>query len=287
MLFERPHLLMGWLALLKAKTKESRPSNKLNPVNILIDLYNYLRLEQHSGVPPSQQIWNNDQTLLDSASCFYKDLESYLFKKFEGWAKLEKSLRENKSSMPQNYVKDNKLWESIISAHEGHQMSLELLQLPVILGGETGYYELKVNNSLEIEMPQEFSEPNNIDELIAGLCPAPPARKNEILAWTGGTFYSRETPEAKEYVLEGQHVEKGDVIGLIEVMKMFNQIRAEFSGTIRKICVSADSGIIVSRGQQLFEIDPDEPSVSETEEDKLIRQQEYTVMIMKKIVPLS
>ena len=107
------------------------------------------------------------------------------------------------------------------------------------------------------------------------------------MAWTGGTFYSRETPEAEEYVMEGQHVEKGDVIGLLEVMKMFNQIRAEFSGTIRKVCVSAGSGIIVSRGQQLFEIDPDEPSVSETEEEKFIRQQEYTVMIMKRIVPLN
>ena len=128
---------------------------------------------------------------------------------------------------------------------------------------------------------------DKIEELIAELDPAPPARKNEILAWTGGTFYSRETPEAEEYVLEGQHVEKGEVIGLLEVMKMFNQIRAEFSGTIRKICVSAGSGIIVSRGQQLFEIDPDEPSVSETEEEKFIRQQEYTVMIMKRIVPLS
>jgi len=287
MLFERPHLLMGWLALLKAKTKESRLSNKLNPVNILIDLYNYLRLEQHSDDPPSEKIWSNDQTLLDSASYFYKDLESQLSKKIEGWTKLVKILSENKSSIPPNYVKDNKLWESIISAHKGHQMSLELLQLPVILGEEAGYYELKVNDSLEIEVPQEFYEPSNIDALIAGLDPAPPARKNEILAFTGGTFYSRETTDAEEYVVEGQHVEKGDVIGLIEVMKMFNQVRAEFSGTIRKICVSAGSGIIVSRGQQLFEIDPDEPSVSETEEEIFIRQQKYTFIIMKRILPLS
>ena len=287
MLFERPHLLMGWLALIKAKTQKSVLSNKHNPVNILIDLYHYLRLEQHSGVPPSEQIWSNDQTLLDSASSFYKDLEARLSKKVKGWPKLVKLMSENKSSMPPNFVKDQKLWESIICAHKGYQMSLELLQLPVILGEEAGYYELKVNNSLEIEVPQELYEPGKIDELIAGLDPAPPARKNEILAWTGGTFYSRETPEAEEYVLEGQHVEKGDVIGLLEVMKMFNQIRAEFSGTIRKICVSAGSGIIVSRGQQLFEIDPDEPSVSETEEEKFIRQQEYTVMIMKRIVPLN
>ena len=111
--------------------------------------------------------------------------------------------------------------------------------------------------------------------------------KNEILAWSGGTFYSRETPDAEEYVMEGQHVEKGDVIGLLEVMKMFNQIRAEFAGTIRKICVTPGSGIIVSRGQQLFEIEPDDPSESETKEEKLMKQQEYTVKLMKRIVPLN
>ena len=87
--------------------------------------------------------------------------------------------------------------------------------------------------------------------------------------------------------MEGQHVEKGDIIGLLEVMKMFNQIRAEFSGTIRKICITAGTGIIVSRGQQLFEIEPDDPSESETKEEKLIKQQEYTAMLMKRIVPLN
>jgi len=161
------------------------------------------------------------------------------------------------------------------------------LQFPVILAEKVGYFDLRGNDSLEVEIPAEFQDSEVNAELAAELAPLPPARSNEILAWTGGTFYSRETPEAEEYVMEGQHVEKGDVIGLLEVMKMFNQIRAEFSGTIRKVCVSAGSGIIVSRGQQLFEIDPDEPSVSETEEEKFIRQQEYTVMIMKRIVPLN
>jgi biotin carboxyl carrier protein len=286
-LFERPHLLMGWLALLKAKTEESRHSNKQNPVNILVNLYNYLRLEKNSDVPPCEQIWSNDQILLDSATSFYKDLESQLRKKIKGWAKLTKFLSEHKTSMPPNFVKDKELWERIISAHSGHQMSLELLQLPEIIGLEAGYYGLKVNTSLEVEVPEAFHEQGIIEELIAELDPAPPTRKNEILAWTGGTFYSRETPDAAEYVMEGQHVERGDVIGLLEVMKMFNQIRAEFSGTIRKICVTAGSGIIVSRGQQLFEIEPDDPSESETKEEKLIKQQEYTVKLMKRIVPLN
>ena len=82
-------------------------------------------------------------------------------------------------------------------------------------------------------------------------------------------------------------MEKGDVIGLLEVMKMFNQIRAEFSGTIRKICVSEGSGVIVSRGQKLFEIDPDEPSLYENKEEIFLKQKEYTSMIMNRIVPLS
>ena len=42
-------------------------------------------------------------------------------------------------------------------------MSLELLQLPMIIGEEAGYYELKVNNSLEIEIPQELNEPRRIE----------------------------------------------------------------------------------------------------------------------------
>ncbi len=186
-LFERPHLLMGWLALLKAKTGESRDSNKLNPVKILINLYNYLRLEKLSDVPPSEQIWSNDQILLDSATSFYKDLESQLSKKFKGWAKLKKFLTEQKASIPPNFVKNKELWEMIISAHNGHQMSLELLQLPEIIGEEAGYYGLKVNNSLEVEVPEMLNEPGIFDELIAELDPAPPTRKNEILAWTGGT----------------------------------------------------------------------------------------------------
>jgi len=286
-LFERPHLLMGWLASLKSKYQRSIFLKKNNPIDLLIDLYNFLHLEKYSNFLPSEQIWSNDQKLLNSASSFYKDLETQFNKRIKGWENLTKLLREHSSSVPPNFMKDKKLWEGINCAHKGHQISLELLQIPMILGEEAGYYELKVNNSFEIEIPKELHEPGNIKELIAELDPAPTARKNEILAWTGGTFYSRETPETEEYAVEGQHVEKGDVIGLLEVMKMFNQIRAEFSGTIRKICVSACSGIIVSRGQKLFEIDPDDPSGYENEEDKLAMQKEYTTKIMKRIVSLN
>ncbi len=285
-LFERPHLLMGWLSFINSKYNESTLSNKVNLVNVLIELYNYLHLEKHEGIPSSEQIWSNDQTLIDSATSFYKFLDSQLSKKIKTWPQLTKLLKENKSSIPTDFLKDLELSERIISQHYVHQMSMELLQIPEIIGNEAGYYQLKVKDNLEIEIPEILSESGNIEEFITALDPVPPARKNEILAWTGGTFYSRETPEAKEYVQKGQHVEKGDVIGILEVMKMFNQIRAEFSGTIRNICVSADSGVIVSRSQKLFEIEPDEPSAIETEDEKFMKQKEYTFKLMEKIVPL-
>jgi biotin carboxyl carrier protein len=164
---------------------------------------------------------------------------------------------------------------------------MELLQLPSILAKKAGYYDFRGNNTLEVKIPKEFQDPESNEELIAKLSPPPSAKSNEILAWTGGTFYSRETPEAGEYVREGQHVEEGDVLGLLEVMKMFNQIRAEFPGTIRKICVEAGSGIIVSSGQSLFLLDPDVPPVTETEEEIFKKQPEQTTSIMQHIYPAN
>ena len=138
-----------------------------------------------------------------------------------------------------------------------------------------------------MEIPAEFKDSEVNAELVAELAPLPPAKSNEILAWTGGIFYLRETPDADEYVQEGQHIEEGEILGLLEVMKMFNQIRAEFSGTIRKVCVEASFGIIVSPGQPLFQIDPDVPPLTETEEELFRRQQGQTTLLMQKIIPTN
>ena len=161
------------------------------------------------------------------------------------------------------------------------------MQFPVILAEKVGYFDLRGNDSLEVEIPAEFQDSEVNAELVAELAPPPPARSNEILARTGGTFYLRESPDADEYVREGQHIKEGEVLGLLEVMKMFNQIRAEFPGTIRKVCVEAGSGIIVSRGQPLFQIDPDVPPLTETEEGLFKRQQEQTTSFMQKIIPAN
>jgi pyruvate/2-oxoglutarate dehydrogenase complex dihydrolipoamide acyltransferase (E2) component len=54
------------------------------------------------------------------------------------------------------------------------------------------------------------------------------------------------------------HFEKDQPLYIIEVMKMFNTIRAPFSGTIDKIIMEGGDGTIVQKGQPLFKITPDE-----------------------------
>jgi biotin carboxyl carrier protein len=272
------------LAFQKSKNKGNNPSARQNPVLILRDLYHFLRLDQHPGIPPSEQIWVNDQHILASAESFYSDLVHNLGQSAMAWQELTTLLNSTKPPASFLLNENPKLWERILAAHKGHQVALELLLLPEIIAENAGYFEFSGNDKLEVEIPQEFCDPELAEELIAELAPQPPASGNEILAWTGGTFYSRETPEAEEYVYEGQHIEEGDVLGLLEVMKMFNQIRAEFPGTIRKICVEAGSGIIVSSGQSLFLIDPDVPPVTETEEEIFKKQQEQTTAIMQNII---
>lgn len=67
-----------------------------------------------------------------------------------------------------------------------------------------------------------------------------------------GTFYRAASPEAAPFVEEGQVVEKGQVLCLVEAMKLFNEIEAEFKCKIVKVCV--DNAQPVEFGQPLFVI---------------------------------
>ncbi len=57
------------------------------------------------------------------------------------------------------------------------------------------------------------------------------------------------------------HFDKGQPLYIIEVMKMFNTVRAPFSGTLDKIIIQGGEGSIVQKGQPLFKITPDEKHV--------------------------
>jgi len=67
-----------------------------------------------------------------------------------------------------------------------------------------------------------------------------------------GTFYRSPSPGAKAFVEEGQSVQAGDVLCIVEAMKMMNQIEADKSGTIGKILV--EDGQPLEFDQPLFTI---------------------------------
>jgi len=67
-----------------------------------------------------------------------------------------------------------------------------------------------------------------------------------------GVFYAAPSPEAEPFVTLGQAVKKGQVLCIIEAMKLMNEITAEKDGVITEVCVS--NGDIVEFGQSLFYI---------------------------------
>ena len=76
----------------------------------------------------------------------------------------------------------------------------------------------------------------------------------EVASPMVGTFYRSPSPETSSYVEVGDVVQKGDVLCIVEAMKLMNEVKAEFSGKIAEICV--ENAEAVEFGQTLFLVEP-------------------------------
>lgn len=79
-----------------------------------------------------------------------------------------------------------------------------------------------------------------------------PVTGNIIVSPLVGTFYASPTPDAENFVRVGDHVKKGQVVGIVEAMKLMNEIESEFDGVVEEILVSNED--TVEYGQPLFRI---------------------------------
>src|SRR2546428_3602120 len=92
--------------------------------------------------------------------------------------------------------------------------------------------------------------------------PPPPAHVADALSFAGitieapmvGTFYRASSPTAEPYVHEGDLVKEGQILCIIEAMKLMNEIESKVAGRVMKIFVENAHG--VEYGQPLFLIDP-------------------------------
>ncbi|MBE0438388.1 MAG: acetyl-CoA carboxylase biotin carboxyl carrier protein [Gammaproteobacteria bacterium] len=85
--------------------------------------------------------------------------------------------------------------------------------------------------------PAPVSDPATAALVVEAPAPAAPNTANAVKSPMVGTFYRSSSPEAPSFIEVGQTVTAGDVICIIEAMKMFNQIEADRSGVVKAILV--------------------------------------------------
>ena len=94
-----------------------------------------------------------------------------------------------------------------------------------------------------------FAEPES-----APAKPNPREQYLEVKSPMVGTYYGAPEPGARPYVAAGARIDKGQVLCIIEAMKIMNEIESEFSGVVKEVCVQ--DAHPVEYGQVLFRIDP-------------------------------
>ncbi|MFA6822588.1 MAG: biotin/lipoyl-containing protein [Geobacter sp.] len=258
-LLDDPHLLAGWLSIntKNFKIEKGRVVWLRNPLGVLKETYDYLHMDHRPHKPAAEIIWDHDNELLQQGLHFYKTLREQFGLEREEYFKLNDILQKEK---PQGGY-DAETWEQIRSSHYGYEAGMELLGMLFLIGGNTKFWDMKVEEDLEVTIPDYLTDPELQARMKKVLVPPPATKADEIVAVCGGMYYGQEAPGMPPFVTEGMHFEKDQPLYIIEVMKMFNTIRAPFSGTIDKIIMEGGDGTIVQKGQPLFKITPDEKFV--------------------------
>jgi acetyl-CoA carboxylase biotin carboxyl carrier protein len=150
-----------------------------------------------------------------------------------------------------------------------NQEAFDLIERMLKLMDERGLLELEVEQAgVRIRLKKQGQLPpapvaaypqpviHTVATAVAAQ-PAPgaePTHQEVIKSPMVGTFYASPAPDAPSFVEEGQEIQEGQVVCIIEAMKLMNEIKAECSGRIAKIMVK--NGEPVEYGQSLFLIDP-------------------------------
>jgi acetyl-CoA carboxylase biotin carboxyl carrier protein len=150
-----------------------------------------------------------------------------------------------------------------VAAPAGDERTVELTRRLAALLAELGLSEVEVESGDVRVRVQRAATPAVPPLPVA---PAPPADERSLVADTVspalvtveapmvGTFYRASSPTADPYVQEGDVVKEGQVLCIIEAMKLMNEIESKVGGRVARILV--ENGHAVEYGQPLFLVDP-------------------------------
>ena len=151
-------------------------------------------------------------------------------------------------------------------------MDLRKLKTLIDLGSESGVAELEITEGedrvrivnrngaapVQVHQPVTVAQPMPVPVPAPEAAPAPaPAAPQQtgtpLTSPMVGTFYRAPSPGADPFVKVGDTVKKGQVVCIIEAMKLLNEVEADMDGTVKEVCV--ENGQPVEFGQSLFIIE--------------------------------
>jgi acetyl/propionyl-CoA carboxylase alpha subunit len=270
------HALAGFLGLHDGRLWK-RAGNDItfceNPMVFLRELYHYLNMEPTPKKPACDMIWDHDAVLLGDALDFYESAADAFG--IRDWSQLSARLEGKQDAALVG--DDSSLWGACQASHRGFQIGTELLLIIPRIGMQSEFLDIQIDDGLQPVFPEIFMDEDRATALRRNLAPPPKASANEIVTPSGGSFYAREAPHLPLLISEGEHFEEGQPLFIIEVMKMFNKILAPFAGTLTKSLMTDADGSVVQAGQVMFEIEPDEILVEESEAEIRARRERVTL----------
>lgn len=128
----------------------------------------------------------------------------------------------------------------------------DLDRLKVKLGDAV--YEIVRREPAGTHVVQPLAQPHAAPVTAETETPQAAAHVKKIVAPLTGVFYRSPSPDTEAYVGVGNRIEVGDVVCILEAMKLFNEIQSDYAGTVVRIL--SENGELVSQGQELFWIEP-------------------------------
>lgn len=136
---------------------------------------------------------------------------------------------------------ESKIDELKIEFPDGTKISMKKNDQKVVYKAEPEVHEVVIPQTSTVSTIVNANSENKVEE-----------NYKEIKAPMVGTFYSKSSPTAKPFVSVGDKVKKGDVVCIIEAMKLMNEIESEFDGEIVEVCKKDED--MCEYGECLFKI---------------------------------